>query len=30
MEEIGILASQKIGRENVYVNTKLIEILKKH
>lgn len=30
MEEIGILTSQKIGRESVYVNTKLIEILKKH
>lgn len=29
MEEIGILTSQKIGRENVFVNTKLIEILKK-
>lgn len=30
LEEIGILTSQTIGRENVYVNTKLIEILKKH
>jgi len=30
LEEIGILTSQKIGRESVYVNTKLIEILKKH
>ena len=30
MEEIGILTSLKIGRESVYVNTKLIEILKKH
>jgi Fic family protein len=29
-EQIGILKSQKIGRETVYVNTKLIEILKKH
>ena len=30
MEEIGIITSQKIGRENIYVNKKLIEILKKH
>jgi len=30
LESIGILTSQKIGRESVYVNTKLIEILKKH
>lgn len=30
LEEIGILTSQKIGRESIYVNTKLIEILKKH
>ena len=30
IEQIGILKSQKIGRETVYVNTKLIEILKKH
>jgi Fic family protein len=30
LESIGVLTSQKIGRESVYVNTKLIEILKKH
>ena len=30
MEEIGIITSQKIGRENIYVNTNLIEILKQH
>jgi Fic family protein len=30
LEDIGILTSQKIGRESVYVNTKLIEILKKY
>ena len=30
MEEIGILTSEKIGRESIYVNRKLIEILKKH
>ncbi len=30
LEKIGILKSQKIGREIVYINTKLIEILKKH
>jgi Fic family protein len=29
LEEIGILTSEKIGRENVYLNTRLIEILKK-
>ncbi|MXV37539.1 Fic family protein [Flavobacteriaceae bacterium Ap0902] len=29
LEEIGILKSKKIGRENVYINTKLIDILKK-
>lgn len=28
LEEIGILESKKIGRETIYVNTKLIEILK--
>jgi len=28
LEEIGILKSQKIGRESLYLNTKLIEILK--
>ena len=30
LEEIGVLTSQKIGRESVYVNIKLIEILKAH
>lgn len=30
MEEIGIIKSQKVGREIIYVNEKLIEILKKH
>jgi len=30
LERIGIITSEKIGRENIYVNTKLIEILKKH
>jgi len=30
LEEIGILGSQKIGRETIYVNLKLIEILKNH
>jgi len=30
MENIGIIKSQKIGRESIYVNEKLIEILKKH
>ena len=30
LEEIGILESQKIGRETIYVNLKLIEILKNH
>jgi Fic family protein len=28
LEEIGILKSQKIGRETIYINSKLIEILK--
>ena len=28
LEEIGILKSEKIGRETIYVNEKLIEILK--
>jgi len=28
LEEIGILTSQKIGRENIYINTKLFELLK--
>lgn len=30
LEKIGILASEKIGRENIFVNIKLIEILQKH
>ena len=30
LEKTGIITSEKIGRENIYVNTKLIEILKKH
>jgi predicted transcriptional regulator len=30
MENMGIVSSQKVGRENNYVNEKLIEILKKH
>ena len=30
LEDIGIITSEKIGRETVYVNTKLISILKKH
>ena len=30
LEKIGILTSEKIGREKIYVNKKLIEILKKH
>lgn len=29
LEEIGLLASQKIGREVIYVNTNLVELLKK-
>jgi len=28
LESIGVLKSQKIGRENIYINEKLIEILK--
>ncbi len=28
LEEIGILKSQKIGRETIYINLKLIDILK--
>ena len=28
LEEVGILKSQKVGRETIYVNTQLIEILK--
>ncbi|MEM6347335.1 MAG: Fic family protein [Bacteroidota bacterium] len=30
LSELGVLENQKIGRENIYVNTKLIEILKKY
>lgn len=30
LEKIKILTSEKIGREKIYVNTKLIEILKRH
>ncbi len=30
LEEIGILKSQKIGRETIYINLKLIDILKNH
>lgn len=30
LEEIGILQSEKVGREIIYVNTKLVEILKVH
>lgn len=30
LEEIGILESQKIGRESIYINTELIEILKRN
>lgn len=30
LEEIGVIKSEKIGRENIYVNRKLIEILKAH
>jgi len=29
MEEIGIIKSKKIGRETIYINEKLIAILKK-
>ena len=29
MEEIGLLKVQKIGRENIYINTKLFDLLKK-
>jgi len=28
LEETGIVASQRIGRENIYINTKLFELLK--
>jgi hypothetical protein len=27
LENIGILRSQKVGRENLYLNTKLYELL---
>ena len=30
LSNLGILAPQKVGRENIYVNIKLIEILKKY
>ncbi|MCD8440969.1 Fic family protein [Tenacibaculum finnmarkense] len=30
LEKIGIISSEKVGRENIYVNKKLIEILKKN
>lgn len=30
LEEIGVLKSQKIGRETIYINTELIEILKRN
>lgn len=30
LEDIGILKSQKIGRETIYINTELIEILKRY
>jgi len=30
LELIDVLQSEKVGRENIYVNTRLIEILKKH
>ncbi|WP_366511984.1 hypothetical protein [Maribacter sp.] len=30
LEEIGIITSKKVGRENIYVNKELIEILKKY
>ncbi len=30
LEKIGIIASEKIGREKIYVNKKLIEVLKQH
>ena len=30
LEVIGILTSQKIGRETIYINTELIEILKRN
>lgn len=30
LEEIGLLESRKIGRSNIFINTRLIEILKKY
>jgi len=30
LEGLGIIKSEKVGRENIYVNTRLIEILKRH
>jgi len=30
MENIGIITSEKIGRESIYINKKLIEILRKY
>ena len=30
LEEIGVLKSEKVGREVIYINTRLIEILKMH
>ena len=30
LEEVGILKSQKVGRETIYINEDLIEILKKY
>jgi Fic family protein len=30
LEEIGVLKSEKVGREKIYMNTRLIEILKMH
>ncbi len=30
MEKIGVLTSQKVGRETIYINSKLITVLKKH
>jgi hypothetical protein len=29
LEEIGVLSVQKVGKENLYLNTKLYEILSK-
>jgi len=29
LEEIGVLSSHKVGKENLYLNTKLYEILSK-